>query len=291
VATVANPLAVDATRAPMFWDRRVRSLETQALEPLKALEEMRGDTYPESVAVDSVVARLRAIPEYVTLFREAFGTSATIDGNRVATAIAEFERSLVAMNSPFDRFRAGDSTAMTSQQRRGLNEFEDAGCDNCHGGLMFSDFDLESEGVAEHRLLAVPDSGAGRFRFRTPSLRNVALTAPYMHNGTLATLEDVLRFYDEGRSRNPNVIDRGPRNGNRTAAATGSSAATPPTQQPVAPRVAVLSGQFRRVDDMTDQEMADIVAFLGALTDEDFDRRIPERVPSGLPPGGEIGTR
>jgi cytochrome c peroxidase len=285
VAPSVDPLAVDATMAPMFWDRRVRSLETQALEPLKALEEMRGETYPESVAVDSVVARLRAIPEYVTLFREAFGASATLDAGRLASAIAAFERTLIAMDSPFDRFRAGDSTALTPQQRRGRQEFDDAGCDNCHGGLMFSDFDLEAEGVAEHRLLAAPDSGAGRFRFRTPSLRNVALTAPYMHNGTLATLPDVLRFYDEGRSRNPNVLDRGPRNRNGDGDAGGARSAN------AGPRVAVLSGQFRRVDDMSEQEMADIVAFLGALTDEDFDRTIPARVPSGLPPGGAIGRR
>jgi cytochrome c peroxidase len=281
-----DPLAVDASRAPMFWDRRVRSLETQALEPIKAFEEMRGSAYPEAVAVDSVVARLRAIPEYVTLFREAFGPSTTIDAARLAAAISAFERSLVAMNSPFDRFRAGDSTALTPQQRRGMDEFDDAGCENCHDGLMFSDFDLESEGVGEHSLLAVPDSGAGRFRFRTPSLRNVALTAPYMHNGTLATLDDVLRFYDEGRSRNPNVLDRGPRDGNRAAAAAGAD-----RPGSGAGRVAVLSGQFRRVDDMSDQERADIVAFLGALTDEGFDRVIPPRVPSGLPPGGAMSRR
>ncbi|MEX2048148.1 MAG: cytochrome c peroxidase [Gemmatimonadota bacterium] len=269
-------LTVDQARAPMFWDRRARSLETQALEPLKAADEMRGSTYPESVAVDSVVARLRAIPEYVALFREAFGSSVTIDADQLARALAAFQRSLVAMNSPFDRYRAGDSTALTPQQVRGLDEFDDAGCDSCHGGPMFSDFDLEAEGVPEHPLLALPDSGAGRFRFRTPSLRNVALTAPYMHNGTLATLADVLRFYDNGRSENPNVIERRQRgdrrDGGAVLAANDGRAA--------------LSRQFVRVDDMSDREMEDIIAFLGALTDEDYDRSIPARVPSGLPPAG-----
>ena len=280
IQPVANPLAVDAQRAPMFWDRRVRSLETQALEPIKALEEMRGTTYPEGVAVDSVVARLRGIPEYVTLFREVFGPGTPIGATQLAAAMSAFERSLVAMDSPFDRFRAGDSTALNPQQIRGMDEFDDAGCENCHDGLMFSDFDLEAEGVPEHPLLAQPDSGAGRFRFRTPSLRNVALTAPYMHNGTLATLADVLRHYDNGRSENPNVVvgrGRG-RNGNDGNSPGG-----------VDDRLATLSGQFRRVDDMSDQEMADIIAFLGALTDEDFDRTIPARVPSGLPVGGAIG--
>jgi len=270
-------LAVDPTRAPMFWDRRMRSLETQALEPLKAADEMRGSAYPEEVAVDSVVARLQAIPEYVRLFEEAFGPGTTIQADHLARALAAFQRSLVAMNSPFDRFRAGDSTALTPQQLRGLDEFDDAGCDRCHEGPMFSDFDLEAEGIPEHPLLATPDTGASRFRFRTPSLRNVALTAPYMHNGTLATLEDVLRFYDNGRSENPNVVERRRRRGEGRdgddPAARGDGRAA-------------LSRNFVRVDDMDEREMEDITAFLGALTDEGFDRTIPSSVPSGLPPGG-----
>jgi cytochrome c peroxidase len=138
---------------------------------------------------------------------------------------------------------------------------------------MFSDFDHHAEGVREHPLLAQPDPGAGRFRFRTPSLRNVALTAPYMHNGTLATLQDVLRFYNNGRSENPNVSndqDRD-RDGNRGRVNNG---------------LARVSGQFRRIDNMSESEMADIVAFLNALTDTNFDRTIPARVPSGLKPGG-----
>ena len=133
---------------------------------------------------------------------------------------------------------------------------------------MFSDFDLEAEGVPEHPQLAEPDAGDGRFRFRTPTLRNVALTAPYMHNGTLATLEDVLRFYDNGRSENSHVS-----NGRRGRGDNGA---------------ARLSRRFRRVDNMSEQDMRDIVAFLEALTDMNFDRTIPTRVPGGLPPGGLI---
>ena len=260
-------------RAPMFWDSRVLSLETQALEPLKALEEMRGHAYPEAAAVDTVVARIRTIPEYVRLFQEAFGPATAVDGPRVGDAIAAFERSLVAMNSPFDRFRAGDFDALDAQQRRGLATFDQVGCDRCHEGPMFSDFDLHAEGVAEHPLLAQPDAGAGRFRFRTPTLRNIALTAPYMHNGMLPTLQDVLRFYDNGRSENPNVSNERDRDGDRRRNDNG---------------LARLSGQFRRVDDMSEDEMADIIAFLNALTDTNFDRTIPARVPSGLPVGGLI---
>jgi cytochrome c peroxidase len=103
--TVAS---VDQANAPMFWDNRLRSLEAQALEPIKALEEMRGRAYPEEQALDTVVARLQAIPEYVNLFEQAFG-SRTVTAERLGQAIAAFERTLIAMNSPFDKFRAGDT--------------------------------------------------------------------------------------------------------------------------------------------------------------------------------------
>jgi cytochrome c peroxidase len=256
-------------RAPMFWDSRVRGLEAQALEPIKALEELRGDAYPEAAALDTVVTRIRTIPEYVALFQRAFGSPTSVDAPRIGEAIAAFERTLLAMNSPFDRFRAGDTTALTTEQRRGMETFDEVGCDRCHEGAMFSDFDLHAEGVRDHPLLSQPDAGAGRFRFRTPSLRNVALTAPYMHNGMLPTLEDVLRFYDNGRSENPNVSnERGRRR-------DGSG-------------IARLAGEFRRVDDMSEGDMEDIIAFLQSLTDSSFDRTVPAHVPSGLPPGGTI---
>ena len=269
---------VDPDRAPMFWDRRERGLEAQALLPLTIREEMRGDAYPEEVAVDSVVARLRAIPEYLSLFRKVYGEDAAIDATQVAQAIAAFERTLVTRDSPFDRFLAGDEDALTTQQRRGLDEFNEADCSDCHRGPMLSDFNMHAEGVAENPLLAEPDAGDGRFRFRTPSLRNVAVTAPYMHNGMLGTLEEVLAFYDRGRSENPNVSNRPRRRGDDDR--RDETPATPGR----------LSGRFRGVDDMTNQQMEDIIAFLEALTDPDFDRTIPERVPSGLTPGGSIST-
>jgi cytochrome c peroxidase len=103
------------------------------------------------------------------------------------------------------------------------------------------------KGVPDHPSLAQPDAGAGRFRFRTPSLRNVALTAPYMHNGMLATVQDVLRFYDNGRSENPNVSNERDRDRRRNENA-----------------IVRVSGQFPRVDNMTTGEM-DIIAFLHAL--------------------------
>jgi len=261
------PAQLDRASAPMFWDSRVRSLEDQALEPLKAFEEMRGAAYPEDVAVDSVVVRLQAIPEYVRLFEKAFG-SPRIDSEALAVALASFQRSLIAVDSRVDRFRRGENSALTAQEVRGMDSFDAVGCDRCHGGPMFSDYRLHAEGVMENPLLAEPDTSRGRFRFRTPTLRNVALTSPYMHNGMIATLEDVLEFYDNGRSENPNVASGGQRRGREAAPSVDRN--------------------FRRVADMGPQQIADIVAFLRALTDERFDRTEPATVPSGLPPGGRI---
>jgi cytochrome c peroxidase len=262
--------AVSQAAAPMLWDSRIQSLEAQALEPLKSREEMRGDAYSEAEAVERVVSRLRGNAEYVALFKRAFGAETSIDAQQLGQAIAAFERTLVAVNSPFDRFQAGDDSALTAPQKRGFEAFDRAGCDRCHEGPMFSDFNLHAEGVKENAKLAEPDAGTRRYRFRTPTLRNVALTAPYMHNGVLATLEDVLRFYDNGRSENPNVA------GGRGREGGGNGV------------VATLARRFVRVNDMTDGEMRDIVAFLESLSDTGFDRTIPPRVPSGLTPGGAI---
>lgn len=125
--------------APMFWDVRVRSLETQALEPIKSFEEMRGDTYPEDKAVDTVVARLNAISEYRSLFTKEFGGEGAVTAANLGKALASFQRSLVAHNSPFDRFMRGDRNAMKRVQIQGMRRFERIGCANCHNGPMFSD--------------------------------------------------------------------------------------------------------------------------------------------------------
>ena len=155
----ASPAAVNQATAPMLWDSRIRSLEAQALEPIKSREEMRGDAYSEASAVDAVVSRLRANPEYVALFKQVFGPGAAVDAQELGQAIAAFERSLLAMSSPFDRFRAGEQDALTAQQRRGLEAFDAAGCGGCHRGAMFSDFQLHAEGVRDNPRLAEPDAG------------------------------------------------------------------------------------------------------------------------------------
>lgn len=259
----------DPAAAPMFWDVRARSLETQALEPLKALEEMRGHTYPEDKAVETVVARLDAIAEYRRLFTTAFGGDRAVTAVNLARALAAFQRTLTAANAPFDRYMRGDRGAMSDAQLRGMRRFERIGCVRCHNGPMFSDYKLHVLGVPDNAALPASDAGAGdrgtgdRYAFRTASLRNLALTAPYMHSGIFQTIEDVLDFYDDvdsrrGDDRNPNV----------------SREALDP-----------LLRQLRGVDD--DDE--DLIAFLEeALADPGFDKTVPPRVPSGLPAGGRI---
>jgi cytochrome c peroxidase len=244
--------------APMFWDLRVTSLETQALEPIKAFEEMRGDAYPEDKAVDTVVVRLNAIAEYRALFGKAFGDANAVNGANLGKALSAFERSLLANNSPFDRYMRGDRNAMTPAQIQGMQRFERVGCANCHNGPMFSDYKPHVLGVPDNGKLPESDRGIKDtpYAFRTASLRNLAYTAPYMHSGAFQTLEEVLKFYDRA-PKNPNV-----------------------TRQQVDRRV-------RRLRDPDDEAPA-LIAFLGALNDDSFDKTIPSRVPSGLSPGGQI---
>jgi cytochrome c peroxidase len=251
----------DPATAPMFWDMRVKSLESQALEPLKALEEMRGETYPADDAVEKVVAKLQANAEYRSLFAGAFGGEQPVNAENLGRAIAAFERTLLANNSPFDRYMRGDRSAMTEEQVAGMQRFERVGCIKCHNGPMFSDYKLHVMGVPDNPALPASDAGADNtYAFRTPTLRNLEFTFPYGHNGGFRTLSAVVGFYEDarfGRSRNPKV--------------SGEK----------------LDPLLRELGDF-DEEDVDLVAFLRALSDDSFDRTIPERVPSGLPVGGKI---
>lgn len=250
-----NPAA-----APMFWDLRATSLEEQALVPIQTFEEMRGNAYAEDQALASVVARLRAIPEYRTLFARAFGSGQGVTSENLGKALATFQRSLTANRSPFDRYMRGDESAMTAAQIRGMRRFEQVGCINCHNGPMFSDYQVHVLSVPDNPKLAASDDGTDKtYAFRTASLRNLAFTAPYMHSGAFSTLREVLNFYDRvrRRSRNPNVA----RN--------------------------QLDPLLRRLRD-PDNRAGDLIAFLRALGDDSFDKTIPAQVPSGLPPGGRI---
>ena len=256
--------------APMFWDLRVRSLEAQALEPIKALEEMRGDAHPEDRAVPAAVSRLNAIPEYRRLFARAFGGSRPVDDRNLGRALAAFQRTLVAANSPFDRYMRGDTAALSSEQVRGMERFQAVGCINCHNGPMFSDFATHVLAVPDSPKLPESDSGVNKtYAFRTPSLRNLSATAPYMHNGAFATLGEVVNFYRQ--------ISRG---GGRR----GGGGARGVNAQVSRDQIDPLARQLN----MRGRGQQDLIAFLRALDDPDFDRTVPERVPSGLLVGGRL---
>ena len=246
----------DPETAPMFWDSRVESLALQALEPVRDMQEMRGDQFTREQIDQEIESRLYSIDEYRVLFAEAFDDSAPTFGH-VGVAIAEFQKTLTANNSAFDRWMRGEPDAMTAEQVSAMQEFTVAGCADCHSGPMFSDFELHVLGAAEHGVRDEPDNGDGDFAFRTPTLRQLDFTAPYFHNGQFASLSSAIDFYDErNSSENPNVA---------------SSSLDP---------------ELLDIPEMDDGRGALIQVFLDALNDSNFDQTVPESVPSGLPPGG-----
>ncbi len=232
----------------LFWDGRTNSLEDQALVPLTHADEM-GVGDPATMA-----AQLAAIPEYVALFDAAFGGGEnSVTPDNALRALAAFQRTLISDDAPFDRYAAGDSAALTASQRRGLALFRSGAtrCFECHGAPTFASDTFRVVGVPgdDPGRAAVADDGVFG-AFKVPTLRNVALTAPYMHDGSMATLEEVIDFYAQGGGR---------------------------------------AGGFEMVDvfvnpfELTDQERQDLLAFLYALTDESALPEIPAAVPSGLP--------
>jgi cytochrome c peroxidase len=249
-----------------FWDGRAETLEDQAKQPLINPVEMGMKDH------DELVKKLRGIKEYSELFKNVFGTEEfTID--HIVQAIASFERTLVTFNSPFDRFIAGDKNAISESAKRGWKLFnEKARCNNCHGFVesypFFTDNKFHNIGVGAKNIgntgfeeLAkkaetekdiarlAHEKGAselGRFlvtrerkdigAFKTPGLREIALTAPYMHDGSETTLEAVIDFYNKGGEQNR-----------------------------------FLDGGIRPLD-LTKEETKDIVEFLKTLTSDDIVR-------------------
>lgn len=260
--TVLNALFL----ATQFWDGRAATLEDQAKLPILNPIEM-GMASPEAV-----VTKVRAIPEYRDAFQKLNGREPSYDD--IASAIAAFERTRMAGNARFDRFLTGNSNALSAQEKRGWALFNGKGrCNSCHAGNavspLFSDQKFHNIGVAAHkqdfvqlasealRVVRAGDeeqidrlaleskfSELGRFlvtrhendigSFKTPTLRNVGVTGPYMHDGSMATLWDVVDHYNKGGIPNP-----------------------------------YLDGGMQRLG-LTEPEIDDLVAFLFALTSEDF---------------------
>jgi cytochrome c peroxidase len=186
-----------------FWDGRAAHLEEQALGPIQNPIEM-------TMTLDKVVERLSQIPGYQQQFRDVFGTDVTSEG--IALAIAAYERTILSGDAPYDRFKAGDAAALSESAQRGLKLFTGkAHCSACHAGPNFSDNAFHNLGVNITK--DKPDLGRSeisnlegdRGAFKTPTLREIARTAPYMHDGSLATLEDVVDYYNKGCTPNPQL--------------------------------------------------------------------------------------
>lgn len=227
------------TDGVMFWDNREVGLKAQVRHPILAKEEMRGDACREREAAGLATRRVRAVPEYQRQFRDVFGGEATFE--RIADAIATFERSLVTSDTAFDRFMRGDKSALSARQQNGMKLFERAGCNRCHGGAMLSDFKLHVVGAPGERQA-----------FRTPSLRNLRHTAPYMHNGRLRRLDEVLDFYDELMDEVGETLDG------------GDTSAQPP-----------LDPLLRHLN-IDEADFEDMKAFLDSLNADSYDQTEPQ---------------
>ena len=186
----------------LFWDGRAASLEEQAIGPIANPIEM-------SNTHENVVARLNTIPGYREQFEHVFG-SREVTIENVGKAIATFERTIIAGNAPWDRFVKGEEDALSEEARRGYELFQDkANCIRCHAGFNLTNNQFHNIGVG----FDGPDPDLGRYeftgaegdqgRFKTPTLRALRYTAPYMHDGSQQTLEEVIEYYDRGGNPNP----------------------------------------------------------------------------------------
>jgi len=186
-----------------FWDGRAETLEQQALGPIAAPGEM-------NLPHDEMVKRLQGIAGYRPMFAAAFGDS-NVTKEKVAQAIADFERTIVSTDAPFDRWLQGDKNAISGSAKHGFALFNGkADCAKCHSGWRFTDdsfHDIGTLGDDEGRAKILPGLDSMNHAFKTPTLRDVARRAPYMHDGSEATLEQVVELYDKGgRIRRPNSI-------------------------------------------------------------------------------------
>ena len=239
----------------LLWDARADNLEQQALGPLFSELEMANT--PEQL-----MANLNQVDAYPELFTQAFPNSedAMVIAN-ITTALTAFQSSLISLNSPYDRYAHGDSKALNPEQLEGLNVFRSfvARCSQCHTPPLFTNQQVAVIGTPEPEGMprdigAQATFGAERLRggFKVPTLRNIALTAPYMHSGRFATLREATEFYTKGRGH-----------------------AVPEGEE-------LLLHWHISEPNLTPSELDRLVDFMGALSDESFMPEIPQQVPSGL---------
>ncbi len=175
-----------------FWDGRAKTLEEQALGPIQNPIEM-------NLTLEAAVAKLNGIEGYKSQFKAVFGTDVTADG--IGKAIAAYERTVLSGDAPYDKFKAGDKTALSESAQRGMKLFfGKANCSACHAGPNFTDNGFHNIGVpgTDAGREAISKSVGDKGAFKTPTLREIARTAPYMHDGSMKTLEEVVAHYNKG---------------------------------------------------------------------------------------------
>ena len=239
-----TPSAMNVTLlSSFFWDGRAADLEEQALAPIENASEM-------NLPLPDAIRRLKNNKRYYRLFDEAFNSEPT--AKNLAQAIAAFERTLETSDSPFDNWKfSDDANAVTDDVKRGFALFSGKGkCTRCHFGSNLTNNEFRNIGLFNARNLN--DSGRSLIsgkkedagKFKTPGLRNVAITAPYMHNGMFKTLKQVIDFYNDPGKVVPNAINR--------------------------------DSLLAKPLGLTAQEKKDIEAFLCSLTDKRF-HKVAER--------------
>lgn len=182
-----------------FWDGRAKNLEDQAMGPVQNPIEMK-------MTVEAVVAKLNAIEGYKKQFQQVFGSDVTSDG--MAKAIAAYERTVLSGDAPYDKFKAGDKAALSEAAARGMKLFMGkANCSACHAGASFTDNSFHNIGVpgTDEGRAAINKSAGDKGAFKTPTLREIARTAPYMHDGSIKTLEEVVVHYNKGGTPHPQL--------------------------------------------------------------------------------------
>jgi cytochrome c peroxidase len=219
----------------LMWDGRKDGLEDQSTGPITSTAEM-------SLPLPELVARLSAIPGYLRLFRDAFGDGG-VEPQRIAQSLATFERTVVSNKAPFDRWIDGDDAALAEPAKRGFVLFNGkANCASCHSAWRFTDDGFHDIGLPSDdpgRGAQVPGEPGLLHAFKTPTLRNIAERAPYMHDGSLATLEAVVRHYNSGFVQRPSLASE---------------------MRPLA---------------LSDSEVADLVAFMRGLSSVDDPFNVP----------------
>ena len=193
-----SPTIINSAYAKLqFWDGRAKSLEDQAMGPVQNPIEMK-------MTAEAVVAKLNAIEGYKQQFQQVFASEVTADG--IAKAIAAYERTVLSGDAPFDKFQAGDKAALSESAARGKKLFfGKANCTACHSGASFTDNGFHNIGLpgTDDGRATINKSEGDKGAFKTPTLREIARTAPYMHDGSLKTLEEAVAHYNKGGTPHP----------------------------------------------------------------------------------------